>query len=244
MTRWLVTTRPRPDATLRLLCLPFAGGNAGAFDRWGELMPDWVEVCAVQYPGRRERAQEPPMRRMSQLVTALESEVVSRMDRPYVVFGNSLGAKVAFELVHRVRRRNGPSPVRLVVSCSPAPHLPEPLPDLPSLSDAEVMTELVRRGTMPADLAEHPELRALAVPAIRADYELAATFRYRDRGPVAVPIHAIGGAEDHYVPPPALRAWAEVTTGQFTSVVLPGGHDLLTRPQDGLVRTVRDQLPA
>ncbi|ONI87673.1 hypothetical protein ALI22I_20905 [Saccharothrix sp. ALI-22-I] len=223
---WLVARSPRPGAGLRVVCLPFAGGNAGAFDAWGPLFPEHVEVCAVRYPGRRERVHEPSIRRMSLLVAALRAGLEGHLDRPYVLFGHSLGAKVAFELARRV----SPAPRRLVVSSSPAPHHAERLPDLPAMTDHEVVTELVARGTMPAEVARHPELVEVAVPAIRADYELARTYRFRDNGPVGVPIDAVAGEDDSFVTPEALRAWGELTTGAFTSTFVPGGHDLLSRP--------------
>lgn len=233
-TSWVVRPFPRPDAALRLFCLPFAGGNTGIFDGWEQALPDRVEVCAVQYPGRRERMQEPPIRRMSHLVTALVAGVRPLLDRPYLLFGNSLGSKIAFEVAHRLGRQGARMPERLVVSSSPAPPLADQAPDFSSMTDQQVMTELVRRGTLPAELANNSELQVTAAPVIRADYELAATYRYRDRGPLSVPIDTVSGADDPFVTEHAVRAWEAMTKAESTTTFVPGGHDLLYRPEDGL----------
>jgi medium-chain acyl-[acyl-carrier-protein] hydrolase len=59
---WLTRRRPRPDAHVRLLGLPPAGENTGVFDIWNVALPEWIEVCAVQLPGRQERSREQPAR--------------------------------------------------------------------------------------------------------------------------------------------------------------------------------------
>ena len=37
-----------------------AGGSAGFFGGWAELLPPTVELLAVRYPGREDRSNEPP----------------------------------------------------------------------------------------------------------------------------------------------------------------------------------------
>ncbi|MEV4443203.1 thioesterase domain-containing protein, partial [Streptomyces sp. NPDC049577] len=49
---WIKRYRPVESPRLRLICLPFAGGTAGAFHGWARALPDDVELVAVQYPGR------------------------------------------------------------------------------------------------------------------------------------------------------------------------------------------------
>ncbi|MCH0567184.1 thioesterase domain-containing protein [Streptomyces sp. MUM 2J] len=39
---------------LRLVCFPRAGGAAGFFRSWVDLIPEGVELIAVRYPGRAD----------------------------------------------------------------------------------------------------------------------------------------------------------------------------------------------
>src|SRR5947208_15726994 len=103
---WLTRPRPNPSARLRLFCLPFAGGGASAYHTWPEGLPGDVEVCAVQPPGREGRFREPAFARLRPLVTALTDALRPHLDRPFAVFGHSLGALVAFEWVRELRRRH------------------------------------------------------------------------------------------------------------------------------------------
>jgi surfactin synthase thioesterase subunit len=226
---------------MRLFCFPFAGGAATVFDAFAERLPERVEVCAVQYPGRQERAKEPAPRRMSQLVGALERELRPWLDRPFLLFGNSLGAVVAYEFARRLGNRGLPLPERLVVSSARAPHLPEPLPDCTGLSDAELAARLVALGTMPEEAARHPELLAVALPVLRADFELARSYRHRGGTQrLHVPFDAVRGADDESVPEGTVRAWAELTEGEFSFTPVPGGHGVLTAPGGELLAAVGD----
>ncbi|MBQ1074994.1 thioesterase [Micromonospora sp. C31] len=239
---WLVVRAPVARPALRLFCLPYAGGNAGAFETWRAGLPRAVEVNAVQYPGRRERAADPAPRRMTPLVQALEAALAPHLDRPYAVYGDCLGAYVAFELVRRLERRGHRPADLLVVSSAVAPHRAEVEPDHSGTDDATFLAELVALGTMPAAVAAHPELAAAALPAARADFELGRSYRYRDAGPIGVGVTAVRGDADPHVGDVGVAAWAELTTAGCTTVTVPGGHDLLARADPGLLGAVRSAL--
>lgn len=239
---WLIVRTPVARPALRLFCLPYAGGNAGAFETWRAGLPRGIEVCAVQYPGRRERVDEAAARRMTPLVQAIEAALADRLDRPYGVYGDCLGAYVAFELVRRLIRRGHRPAETLIVSSAVAPHRAGLEPDYTAMDDAEFLATLVALGTMPAPVAAHPDLAAAALPAARADFEVGRSYRYRDEGPIDVAITAIVGADDPYVSSAGAAAWADLTTDRCTTLSIPGGHDLLARADPELLRTVRTAL--
>jgi len=235
---WFVVRAPVADPALRLLCLPYAGGNAGAFERWRTVLPHSVEVVAVQFPGRRERIGEPPARRMSQLVAALGTAASPLLDRPYAVYGDCLGAYVGFELVRWLLRRGQSAPRQLVVSSAAAPHVAEVEPDYAAMTDDEFLAELVRLGTMPPHVRAHAELAAAALPSARADFELGRAYRYRPGPVIPVPITAITGADDPFVPAPGVAAWAELTMVGLDEHRVAGGHDLLSGDRSDLAAVV------
>ncbi|MFC5945917.1 thioesterase domain-containing protein [Micromonospora harpali] len=239
---WLVVRAPVPRPALRLFCLPYAGGNAGAFESWRTGLPRSVEVNAVQYPGRRERAAEAAPRRMTPLVQALEAALAPHLDRPYAVYGDCLGAYVAFELVRRLARRGHRPADALVVSSAVPPHRSGVEPDYSTLDDAAFLAELVALGTLPPAVAGHPDLAAAALPAARADFELGRSYRLRDADPVATPVTVVVGDADPHVSAVDAAAWADLTTAGCTMLTVPGGHDLLARADAGLLRAVRTAL--
>lgn len=100
--------RINPDATVRLFCLPYAGGSSAIFYRWSEYLSPAIEVCALQLPGREGRLTMQPYRSMRPLVEAVWNAILPFLDKPCVVFGHSLGALIAFELVRSLHDRGAP----------------------------------------------------------------------------------------------------------------------------------------
>src|SRR5262245_25838037 len=120
---WLACVQPRLRPGVRLFCFPHAGGGASLFRGWADGLPDAVEVCPVQLPGRETRFREPPFLCLEPLIEALATALRPHLDRPFAFFGHSLGALVAFELARRLGRAEGPQPVHLFVSGCAAPQI-------------------------------------------------------------------------------------------------------------------------
>src|SRR5690606_15736239 len=107
---WIIRFQSRPDARVRLFCLPHAGVGASAYRTWHTGLGPEVEVCAVQPPGRESRFREPPYRRLVDLADAVAAAIAPETDGPYALFGRSMGAWVAFEVARRLDgRRAGPA---------------------------------------------------------------------------------------------------------------------------------------
>src|SRR5688572_24867061 len=102
--RWFPTRQPLAQASVRLLCLPFAGGAASAFLGWNKSLPPGVELCAAQPPGRERRLSEPAFRELESLLDSLEAAAAPLLDKPFVLFGYSLGGRIAFELTRRLQK--------------------------------------------------------------------------------------------------------------------------------------------
>ncbi|MEV0275646.1 alpha/beta fold hydrolase [Streptomyces sp. NPDC050610] len=240
---WLLRFPPRPDAKVRLVCLPGAGSSASMYYPWSTAFPPEVEVCAVQLPGRGGRLREEPYRRMEPLADALAEVVRAECDRPLVLFGHSLGALIAYEVAARLRDRHGGGAAALMVAAHKAPHLGSARVSVNDLTDHDLLAFIDRLGgTSPAVLAR-PEIRALALPALRADFELDYTYAYRERPPLAIPVSAFGGTADAIVSEAELAAWEPLTTGAFTHRQLSGDHFFLTAPEGAaMLSLMRGQL--
>lgn len=245
--RWLVTPRPKPDARVRLFCLPFAGGAASAYRSWGDLMGPGVEVTAVQLPGREMRLREPPFDRVEPLVAAIADvlEAAGTLEaKPYAVFGHSMGALIGFELVRELRRRGRPLPVALVASGRNAPHMPPRDPLMHPLPHDEFVDRLRRFEGTPEAVLEHQELMEMLIPLLRADFAVNEAYTHRPEEPLGLPLLAMGGDGDEEVSREGLEAWAGYTRGPFDLRVYPGGHFFLNHLGTDVTQAVRDAIRA
>jgi medium-chain acyl-[acyl-carrier-protein] hydrolase len=234
---WILRTRRNPNARLRLICFAFAGAGASAFRAWHALVPDWIEVGAVQLPGRESRIREAPYRSIPELVPALAAELLDDAPAPFAMFGHSMGALIAFEVCRFLRSR-AQGPMELFVSAHAAPQIPFPGPYIHQLPDAHFVQELRRYRGTPEAVLQSSELLAMVLPSLRADFTMMETYRYERQEPFSFPITAFAGHEDVEAPAVLIEPWREQTTADFELVTLPGDHFFLHTARDQLLHAI------
>ncbi|MFF9345286.1 MULTISPECIES: thioesterase II family protein [unclassified Streptomyces] len=220
-----------PDA-LPLVFFPHAGGGASSALRLSRKLAPAVQVLALQYPGRQDRRGEDQIGTIHELADSLAEVLGAALGpsgrRPYAFFGHSMGAVLAFEVARRFAASGRSGPRQLIVSARRAPSVPRS--ERHHLLDDQGLLSVVRSlsGT-DHRVFEDPELVALALPTLRADYRAIETYAYRPDagGPdrLASPLTLFTGADDPETRPAAtLAEWARHTTGPTAHHVFPGGH--------------------
>lgn len=242
VSRWIVRSPARPDARLRLFCLPYAGSGASVYRPWSAQLPADVEVCAIQLPGREGRYGEAPFTDVHALTPALGEAIAGFLDRPFAFFGHSLGALVAYEAALALARDRRLAPAALFVSGRRAPRLPLDRAPIYHLPQAEFLDELRRLNGTPADVFANAELLEIVLPALRADFQMAETYRPSGAGRLACPVVALGSTGDDRVSVAGLEPWREVTTGAFELAMLPGDHFYLRTEPARLLELVTTHL--
>jgi medium-chain acyl-[acyl-carrier-protein] hydrolase len=243
--RWLVR-KPAPQAKLRLYCFAYAGGSAHQFLPWQAALGPDIEVAAFQLPGRGPRLAEPPIAAMAPLLDALAARLAAQLDSParlpFAFFGHSLGGLLAFELARLCQRRGMAMPERIVVSACNAPR-GRPAPRMLHRLDDAGLVDALRdyNGTPPAALAD-PELMALLLPAIRADFALVENYQYLPGPLLDVPLTVLAGRADRHVQADRLPRWREETHGAHALHTFDGGHFFIHEQQRAVVDCIRGEL--
>ncbi|HTB74378.1 MAG TPA: alpha/beta fold hydrolase [Polyangiaceae bacterium] len=232
----------RTGARVRLFCLPHAGGSARAYRTFHQHLPRDVEVCAIQPPGRDQRIAEPALGDLSTLVREIVAAIVPLLDRPFALFGHSMGALAAYETARALRDRGSPAPASLFVSGCRAPHLPHDGRPLHDLDDAAFLERLRRYDGTPEFVLRDPELAQLFLPTIRADLCAMETYRFQPGPAVACPVVACGGVQDPDVSREQLARWCDLTSGRFEIAMFPGGHFYLREREARVVQLVAESL--
>ena len=225
---WLRRLRPQPQAPFRLFCFHCAGGSASVYRTWPTLLAEiqpTIEVCAIQLPGRENRLREAPFTQIEPLIQTLLAVLRPEFDRPFALFGHSMGALLVYELAQALQRTGGRLPTQLFVSGRRAPSLPDPLPPLHRLPTDDMLRAIGRRyGNLPDLLLQDAELKAIYAPLLQADFTLVETYQPSTLAPLACPIRAVGGDRDALATEAELLAWRPLTQGHFDLHLLPGGH--------------------
>jgi medium-chain acyl-[acyl-carrier-protein] hydrolase len=232
---WVPRFRSNASALLRLFCLPYAGGGAAVYRTWGDVLPRSVEVCPVQLPGREMRLKERAFSSVFPLVEAMAPALVPLLDKPFVLFGHSMGALVAFELANRLRRDHNLLPEVLFVSARVAPSAELRRGPLSKLPDDELMEEILGLNGTDKNLLDHKELLRLTLPTLRADLALHEDYKYSEEPPLQCPIVAFGGLRDPKIDAEGLEGWRNHTSSSFARRLLAGDHFFISAPHSSFL---------
>jgi len=258
-SEWIVVTRPNPAANVRLFCFPFAGGGSAVYRLWNERIGPSVEVIAVEPPGRLARVDEAPVKDVHDFAAQAAEAMTPLLDKPFALFGHCLGGLTMYETTRQLERAAEKLPIHMFVSGSRPPDLIDqdgpferllqdrllrnklydpflPIHEQPE----EVFVDVIRlfRIDSTEQMLKSPELRALVLPVVRAEFEMAFKYRYRQETGWKFPITCFKGEDDLYVTRADILSWSRFTTSSFQVHIRQGEHFLLVDDRDFLVRTI------
>ncbi|MBL4671763.1 MAG: thioesterase [Arenicella sp.] len=234
-----IIPKPQISARLRLFLFPYAGGSASTYTHWAKLFDDNlnIELVLVQLPGRGSRMTEPLHQTMQSMVSELVEHASYITSRPYILFGHSLGGKIAYELACKLRTLGLPSAKYLIASASGAPHLPYRTAPIHNLPHDDFISELEKLNGTPQEILSNSELLEFLIPLLRADFKVAAEYQ-AEVTPLACPIMVLGGTDDVEIGLDKLNAWADLSEAKMTLQFIPGGHFFINHNEALVVQKI------
>jgi surfactin synthase thioesterase subunit len=214
----------------RLFCFHHAGGGASTFAGWRAALAPHLDVFPVQLPGREGRVTEPPFRDLDALVADLDVHIGPFLDVPFLFYGHSMGALVAYRLTHHRAGTGRSTPDTLVVGGYPPPDQGPPL-----RSGTTELTAVLDGVT--GRLGRFPRWANAARELLEHDIALVDSHQPARLPPLPVPIHVLTGSTDPLMSPTDALGWARHTSAVCRVHVVPGGH-FFTSDSPDLVHTL------
>ncbi|MEZ0341600.1 thioesterase II family protein [Mycobacterium sp. pV006] len=237
--RWIRNFAPAPDARMRLVCFPHAGGSASYYFPLSRALSPEFDVYAVQYPGRQDRHAEPFVDNIDDLADRVTDVLGDLTESPVAFFGHSMGAVLAFEVTRRLEESGrGPSVVFVSGSRAPSRYADEGR-GRTDTDLIEVMREL--GGTDPRVLGDRDLLETF-LPPFRNDFRALVTYR---RGPevgVRAPLTVLTATDDPKTSEDDARAWELHTSGPVEVHTFTGGHFYLEKQAPRVIDVVAQKL--
>jgi medium-chain acyl-[acyl-carrier-protein] hydrolase len=223
MSPWLFLPKQTPYAKLKLICFPYAGGSARSFSEWQAMLPNDVEQIIIQMPGRGSRFSEPTIDCMDTLTDTIIKELTPHLDCPFIFYGHSLGARVAFEIQRKMALLSMQQPEHFIASGSAFPGKDRSDDITHSLDDDAFKAKLASLNGTPPAVLEHEELMMLFMPVLRADFKLADTYQYEGNQQFSADLSVFIGETDE-ITKEEQHAWKNYFTGAYDSQVFNGDH--------------------
>ena len=237
---WIRPIMSPPDPTTTLFCFPHAGGGPSAYRSWSRAPIRGAEVLALALPGREERFGESPQVDVS----AIAAAIVRHACRPFVFFGHSMGALLAFAVQHVLLRLDAVSADLVWVSGTGSPaYRSGPLAGAGRLSDSALMQRLVSLGGIHPLIAADPDSARLFLPPMRADLDWLDEYLSERPALLPTPLCAVIGREDPMATPAQAADWSQFTTATFQLTVVNGGHFAAYEHADAVCTAVSRTLP-
>jgi len=243
----LVCLRPNKSPTHRLICFPYMGGSAKAFQNWNANVDPTIEIWAYEPSSGLSNWEALMAALMANVKTLFSSDAT-----PLVFYGHSLGALIAFELALAIQATDGfPVVKALIVGASDAPNMRIAFNQVSvQWDDASLMN--ISRDVFVRELAK---LGIVDSVELGYDVLLAEVFlgrRYADwrssksskettfKGRMA----AIGGSKDNIVS--GAEGWRDYShpesQAQFKAHQVIGGHLFVHDCGDDVIKIVHDTL--
>ncbi len=236
--QWLCRKRRVPEnlIKLRLFMFPPAGSDIAVYQRWEKYFPAEIEICLICLPGRGGRMNEPLIDECNLLVCKIVDAVKNYFDLPYVLFGHSMGALLAYETAVLAQKSGLRLPERLFLSSLKSPNYMDTSREcfsgltesdgrlLHLMDDDTLKRKLLEIGGIPDIIRENELFFDFILPTFRSDLKLCETYMPEQTLRLPVPFDVFGGNSDKIASKADLEHWRECSDKEVTITIFPGGH--------------------
>lgn len=222
-------TSERPLAK-RLFCLAPAGTSVACYYPLAQALSDDWELWTLDYSALLDAEGEI----LAALLQTLSGQMQPLLDRPFALYGQSLGGLLAFELARHLQQQDQ-MPIWLAVAAqhSPAQAYPHAQPDELLMATPEhphwrYLQQLGLGDTSTAQLVQN------MLPGIRFQ---AQHYQYQPMPALQCPLHLLYGTQDQLVSPAMVTAWQQLAAHSQVHAV-PGQHHFMSTAAIGLAQLI------
>ena len=185
--------------SIKLFCVPYAGGTAEVFNGLKEYLNDGIELITVEYSGHGKRAKEPFYETFDSMAEDTARVINSYLENggEYALFGYSMGSVVCFDcIVNKLLKKN---PKHFFIASHEAPGEHWESMEYAELDDIGFFKKLVDFGGFRAEDEKRMEnrfFRKLIFDPIKADYDLIAQYELKNPEKADVPVTMMYSPDD------------------------------------------------
>jgi surfactin synthase thioesterase subunit len=211
------------NKSIKLFCLPFAGGSKYSFALFKRHLPEYIELIPLDIPGRGARFSEPLLSDMEALVEDLYAQIVPHVNSRYCFYGHSMGTLLAYLLTCRIQDENLNLPTHLFLSGRGGPENENTDRKWHALPSNEFRVKLAELGGSPQEVLDNDGLMEILEPILRADFKAVENFQYDQIRTFAIPVIVLHGLDDNFSSNQA-QSWQVISEIPLNLHEFEGGH--------------------
>eukprot|EP00928_Gymnodinium_smaydae_P037963 TRINITY_DN2628_c0_g1_i7.p1 TRINITY_DN2628_c0_g1~~TRINITY_DN2628_c0_g1_i7.p1 ORF type:complete len:440 (-),score=86.37 TRINITY_DN2628_c0_g1_i7:542-1813(-) len=256
----IVRLSPKATKGAPLLILCAAGSSAASYQAVAEQLTK-LQVYAVELPGRGSRAQEESIAEFDALLKCILPDVEkwTKQHSRFLLWGDSLGAILAYELASRFEQSSSAHVMGLFVSGNAGPTVADgeqgvggsvELPGCDTSSAKNLSFEDWKRFLLASSgegsasdlnqILADPVMAQAVINPLKADCLAYESYRMAKMVRLCTPIVTLCGARDTIATPCALKTWTEVAKGRIEHCVIPNtGHRIAQESPDAVAHIMQ-----
>lgn len=208
---------------INLITLPFAGGNRYCYRKLEQLLPPFIRLVALEYPGRGTRIRETLLTDIDLLVEDLYSQMRQLPKEKYAIYGHSMGGLLACLLTRKIIHEGDSAPVHLFITGTTGPAARSEDKKWHLLGKKEFLQEIRNMQGSPDEVLADQDVLEYFEPILRADFKASETYIHSHSLPLDLPFTIITGTEEDMAPQD-VHAWQNETSLKVDFRRLPGKH--------------------
>lgn len=205
---------------MKIIAFPFAGGSKYSYPKFTQNLSQFT---VIEYPGRGMRVNDEMIIDIDLLMEDLFLKVKQEINscEEYIIYGHSMGALVGYLVCHRIQQLGMKKPLKLVVSGRKAPSIKRGKV-LSLLQDNLFWQEVIKKGGIPDEFQNHPELIAFYTPILKTDFKAIENYQYIKKEKLTIPIDVFYGSKE--ATEEEMQDWKDETTAEVTITKMEGNH--------------------
>ncbi len=240
--KWLSVPKPNKEAAAILFLFHDAGGNIRLFENWDAVVDSSLELVMIQLPGRDDRSGEPLSNNLDEVLKELLPVMNDKIDKPFHVYGHSMGGLVAFEAVRRLEHEFGKRAENLMISGTPClkgfvNHFVNNIFDQ-NYSDEQLLSLITSESKVQLDIND--VMVQELIKTLRSDFELIYNYSYKEMSQLGCRITAIHAKNDDRVNIEDVKRWDTETSHEFDLICVEGGHNFVYSDADATASLINE----
>lgn len=227
---------------IKLYCIPYAGGSAIIYHQWKSKLRSNIELCPIELAGRGGRITEPLYANLEAAVEDIFEQIKAGITtHDYIVFGHSMGALLAYELLQKIKNEGVKKPLHAFFSGRKPPHIARKK-IYSSLSTEAFEREIMSLGGTPPEVFKYPELKEVFMPILRNDFRISETVIKRSEiSKLPIEFSILIGKEEqiHQV---EANQWRMHTSQACCVYFVNGGHFFLSKETDAVTNIINQSI--